>query len=273
MLKDLGIGGKIITSFHGSDLGRVLRRKGGGVYRDLFDRVDLFTANSNYTRESLISVGCPEHKIRLLPVGLKVNRFVYKPRSPAGQNKTKIGTVARLVEKKGVDYAIRAVARVMPRHPNIEYGIVGDGPLRGELERLVSDLGLQDAVRFLGWLDSDEVIGFMDELHIFMLSSVIASSGDQEGQGLVLQEAQAMGLPVLATLQGGFPEGVIDGVSGLLVPERDVDALAEKLEYLIDHPERWPEMGRAGRKFVEEKYDITRLNRQLVDIYTQCLAA
>ena len=104
-----------------------------------------------------------------------------------------------------------------------------------------------------------------------MLSSVTDSEGDQEGQGLVLQEAQAMGLPVVSTLHNGIPESVLDGQSAFLVPERDVEALAEKLSYLIEHPEVWPGMGQAGRTYVEEYFDLHKLNDQLVEIYQQLL--
>jgi len=82
------------------------------------------------------------------------------------------------------------------------------------------------------------------ESHIFILSSVTADNGDQEGQGLVLQEAQAMGLPVIATLHNGFPDSVINGKSAFLVPERDINALAERIEYLVEHPGLWPRWGR-----------------------------
>ena len=99
------------------------------------------------------------------------------------------------------------------------------------------------------------------------LPSITASNGDQEGIPVVLMEAQATGLPIISTYHTGIPEVVIDGKSGFLVHEKDVDALAEKLEYLIKHPEIWPEMGRYGRKHVEEKYDIKKLNQQLVKIY------
>jgi colanic acid/amylovoran biosynthesis glycosyltransferase len=93
----------------------------------------------------------------------------------------------------------------------------------------------------------------------------------REGQALVLQEAQAMGLPVLSTLHNGIPEGLLDGKSGFLVPEKDVEALAEKLNYLIDRPEEWPQMGKAGRQYVENRYNITNLNNQLVEMYRQLL--
>ncbi len=88
-----------------------------------------------------------------------------------------------------------------------------------------------------------------------------------EGQGLVLQEAQATGMPVVTTLHNGIPDGVLDGQTGYLVPERDVDALASRLEHLIEHPEQRALMGRAGRSFVEDRYDINKLNDRLVALF------
>src|SRR4030065_356569 len=104
-----------------------------------------------------------------------------------------------------------------------------------------------------------------------MHSMVTASDGDSEGLPVVLLEAQAVGLPIISSLHGGIPEGVLDSKSGFLVPEKDVDALAKKIEYLIEHPELWPDMGRYGRKFVEERYDIQKLNQRLVKIYKALL--
>jgi colanic acid/amylovoran biosynthesis glycosyltransferase len=92
-----------------------------------------------------------------------------------------------------------------------------------------------------------------------------------EGQGVVLLEAQAYGLPVVATHHSAFPETVADDRSGFLVPERDVDALAERIIYLLEHPEIWPKMGRAGRAHVEANYDINKLNDRLVEIYQELL--
>jgi colanic acid/amylovoran biosynthesis glycosyltransferase len=84
---------------------------------------------------------------------------------------------------------------------------------------------------------------------------------------LFLQEAQACGLPVVATEHGALPEGLVAGCSGLLVPERDVEALAQRLEFLLTHQELWPEMGRSGRVFVEQRYDIWQLNAELIELY------
>src|SRR5262249_14392219 len=155
---------------------------------------------------------------------------------------------------KGHEFVIRAIAKLCARHKNVQYDIVGDGPLRKKLEQLTAELRVQVAVTFHGALDSDGVRRQMAEAHLFVLTSVNIE-GDQEGQGLVLQEAQASGLPVVATNHGGLPEGLLPDQSGFLVPERDVDALAERLNFLVEHTEIWPTMGNAGRRFVEARYD------------------
>jgi len=265
--KEIGIPGKYATSFHGHDVNSYPKIMGENVYNVLFKNGDLFTANTNFTKQQVVKIGCDEKKIIILPVGLRVEKFKFSTRKIQSEKPIKILTVGRLVEKKGYEYAIRAIVKIVAKHENIFYMIAGDGPLRDELESLVSELGARNYVKFMGAVEEDEVLNLYQQAHIFVLPSVTASNGDREGQALVLQEAQAMGLPVVSTLHNGIPEGVLDGKSGFLVPEKDVDALADKLEYLIEHPELWPEMGMYGRKFVEERYNIKKLNQQLVEIY------
>src|SRR3972149_897016 len=153
----------------------------------------------------------------------------------------------------------------------IEYIIIGEGPLRKNLENLLLEEGMNNNIKLLGRMNQSEIKYYMDNSDIFILSSVTALDGDTEGTPTVLMEAQACGLPVVSTRHSGIPEVVLDGKSGFLVPERDVDALSEKLDYLIRNPELWPEMGRYGRKFVEERYDIHKLNQRLVKIYEALL--
>ncbi len=272
-LRDIdAVRGLIITTFHGYDVNMYPQECGEDIYEDLFNKGDLYTVNSNFTGSKIKELGCDENKIIRLPVGLKVSEFQYKEREALPGREIRVLTVARLVEKKGIEYSLKAIARVLGKHPNVRYRIVGDGPLREPLGTLIGQLDIQNNVELLGWKNQGEVRQLYNESHIFVLSSVTSSDGDQEGQGLVLQEAQAAGLPVVSTLHNGIPEGVLDGESGFLVPERDVDALADKLNFLIEHPELWPHMGRAGRKYVEERYDINTINDRLVEIYHQLLA-
>ena len=256
----------LVVSFHGYDFSTLPRKEGPDMYRKLFETVDAVTANSDYTRKQVEKLGCPAAKLHKLPVGLHLSEFPFRERTLRPGEPFRILSVGRLVEIKGHDYAIRAVARLRERHRHLRYTIVGEGPLRKKLETLVKDLNAEEFVTLHGAADSAEVRRLMDESHLFVLASV-SVEGDQEGQGLVLQEAQASGLPVIATNHGALPEGLLVGQSGFLVPERNVDALVGRLSEFIAHPEAWPQMGRAGRKFVGERYDISKLNQPLSQIY------
>jgi len=259
--------GKIITTFHGYDMSMFILNKGSNVYKDLFLNGDLFLPISDYWKGKLVKLNCDEKKIIVHRMGINLEKFKYSERKIQPGEPIKILTVGRLVEKKGHEYLIKAIAKVITNHTNITCIIAGDGPLRNKLESLVSEMGIKNYVKILGAVEQNEVIRLYKQAHIFILPSVIADNGDQEGIPVVLMEAQAVGLPIISTYHSGIPEVIMDGKSGFLVPEKDVNALADRLDYLIKHPEIWLEMGRCGRDFVKEKYDIKKLNQQLVEIY------
>jgi colanic acid/amylovoran biosynthesis glycosyltransferase len=272
LLREIGaIRGKVVTTFHGYDMSTYVRKQGNGVYNFLFEKGDLFLPISERWKERLMQLGCDERRIVVHRMGIDTAKFKFSPRQ-GHKGDIELLTVARLVEKKGVEYAIRAVARALKKHPNIVYKIAGDGPLKGKLESLVEELGIKKSVKFLRWQQQQEIMELMQKGDLLLAPSVTSKEGDQEGIPVTLMEALARGLPVLSTRHSGISEVVQDGESGFLVPERDVDGLAERLEYLIEHPEIWPEMGRAGRRFVEEHYDIDKLNDRLVEIYQKLLS-
>lgn len=256
----------LVVSFHGYDFTTLPRKHGPGLYDKLFTTADAVTVNSEFTRSRVSQLGCPAEKLKLLPVGLDLNAFPFAERVHRAGEPVRLLTVARLVEIKGHEFALRAVAEVREHHPELHYEIIGDGPLRKHLESLIADLGLHGTVTLHGARDGAFVQERMREAHLALLGSA-SVAGDAEGQGLFLQEAQACGLPVIATRNGALPEGLLPGESGFLVPERDVAAMAERIEFLVTHPERWPEMGGRGRAFVSSRYDIQQLNRQLVGLY------
>jgi colanic acid/amylovoran biosynthesis glycosyltransferase len=160
---------------------------------------------------------------------------------------------------------------VSPLRYSLEYIIIGDGPLKEDLQSLIQELDVAHVVKLLGWKQQQELIDILNEAHIFLAPSVTADNGDQDAPVNSLKEAMAMGLPVIGTEHGGIPELIEDGVSGFLVPERNTDAIAQKLCYLIEHPEIWSQITQAGRSQVEEKYDIEKLNDELVEIYQMLL--
>jgi colanic acid/amylovoran biosynthesis glycosyltransferase len=271
-LKDVGaVQGKIITTFRGYDISSYVEKRGNHIYDTLFEKGDLFLCVSEQIKDTLIKLGCDERKIVVHRSGVRLTKFDSRLRKPKSDGKLRLLTIARLVEKKGVEYGIQAVAKVLKSHPDIEYKIAGDGHLRNDLHKLLEELKVFDSVKLLGWQHQEQIIELLQEVDILLAPSVTSQTGDREGIPGAILEALAQGLPVLSTRHSGIPEVIQDGESGFLVPERDVEALAEKLEYLIEHPELWPEMGRKGRNYVQEHYDIEKLNDRLVEIYQRLL--
>jgi colanic acid/amylovoran biosynthesis glycosyltransferase len=262
----------LVVSFHGQDFSAWPRQYGLRYYRRLFANATAVTANSEHTRWRLEALGCPSQKIHKAYESWDMDAFVAKPHPRRPGEPIRVLTVARLVEKKGTEYAIQALALARRTHPQLRLEIVGDGPLRPRLEALIGQLDQCDAVTLHGTLPTPEVAELMARSHIFTLPSVTAASGDEEGLGVALVEAQAAGLPVVATHHGPFPEVVLDGITGFLVPERDPGALAQKLVYLADHPEAAKAMGAAGRKHVEHEFDERALTRQILAIYDWSVA-
>lgn len=266
-LREIGaIRGKVVTTFHGYDITSYLKERGSGVYSTLFEKGDLFLPISQRWKERLVALGCPEDKIVIHRMGINASHFPFVKNTVSQGEVVNLVTIARLVEKKGVEYGIRAVAQLVVRHYRIRLTIVGDGPLRQELQKLIADLNMEEHIFLVGPKTQGEIFELLKEADLFMAPSITASNGDQEGIPVVLMEAMAIGLPILSTWHSGIPELVRDGVNGYLVPEKNVLLLAHKMKELIDNRWTWGNMSRAGRQIVEEHYDIHRLNHKLENI-------
>lgn len=272
LLKETGVvRGKLVTTIHGYDITSYLKNSGRDVYDHLFMVGDLFMPISERWLKELLGLGCPEEKIKVHHMGVDLDKFAFIPRGTGDAEAINILSVARLVEKKGVEYGIRAIAKSLPMCPNIHYKIIGDGPLRDNIQKLICDLNVESNVELVGWKSQDEIVSLMKDADVLLAPSVTSADGDQEGIPVVLMEALAQGLPVLSTQHSGIPELIRDGESGYLVPERDVDALSEKLLVLSRDRDRWKDMGMAGRKCIEEEFNICNLNTSLVREYEKLL--
>jgi len=254
-----------VVSFYGVDASGHLREN-PDRYDAVFDRADAITVLSEDMRSDLVEAGCPAPKTHIQPLCIDVEKFPYRARSRDGDEPIHVATVGRFVEKKGIEYALRAMAEVANTH-RITYSIAGDGERRERIESLIIELGLEDSVNLLGWQSQSEIVDLMHDAHLFLLPSVTAEQGDKEGTPTVLLEAQATGLPVVSTRHAGIPEIVADGESGILVPERDVGALVDAIETLIRDPERREEMGARGRDRIEQKHAIDVVCDDLLDLY------
>lgn len=165
-----------------------------------------------------------------------------------------------------------AVAKLVSKYPYLVYQIVGEGPLKSVLEKETVALGIQKNVIFLGWKQQEEIVQLLSETDILIAPSVTAADGDQEGIPVTLMEGMARGLPVIGSMHSGIPELIQDGVNGFLVPERDADALASKLQLLITNAELRVSLGRAGRLHIEQHFDIHHLNDELLKTYQKLVA-
>jgi colanic acid/amylovoran biosynthesis glycosyltransferase len=270
-LRQLGaVNCRIVTSIRGSDITVSLPRR-KEVIKELFREGDLFLPVSHSLKEHLVRAGCSEEKIIVHHSGIDCSRFMFFERSVAAGEPVRMLTIGRLVEKKGVAFAIEAIARLISEGRRVSYTVIGDGELRNELGEMIQRQGLTEHVRLVGWKTREQVSAFLEEAHILVAPSVTSAEGDQEGIPNVLKEGMASGLPVVTTLHSGIPELVVNGISGFTVPERDVESLAASLRYLIEHPELWPAMGRSGRSMVEKHFDIEKLIDELVEIYRRLL--
>jgi len=240
--------GPISTGFYGYDVTREPRLRGRDLYRELFEDAAVLLPNSDHLASLLRDAGAPPAKIEVHRFGIDPAAFPQVDRSgrdPAAPWRAL--AVGRLVEKKGFGDLLEALGRLRATEPQLHATIVGEGPLRGELEALARSLGIADRVRFAGWCTPAEVAAAMAEADLLVVPSVTAADGDMEGMPLVILEAMATGLPVVGTRHSGIPEIVLDGITGRIVPERDPAALAGAIASLAD-PSNRRELGEAGHR-------------------------
>jgi colanic acid/amylovoran biosynthesis glycosyltransferase len=213
----------------------------------------------------------------MLPCGVRIYHGT-PDLTCASQSRPKDGSgpacfafVGRLVPKKGCQYLIRAMAEVQKVIPDAALVVIGDGPLRKELE--LQGAAVLKKIEFLGVRGPSVVRDWMNRAALFSTPSVVAESGDAEGFGMVFAEAQAMGLPVVSFASGGIPEVVADKQTGFLVPECDWQALASRLLLLLGNRTLWTRFSVAGRLRARSLFDVRRQAAALEGIYEDALIA
>jgi colanic acid/amylovoran biosynthesis glycosyltransferase len=265
-LRTIGVlQGPIITFFHANDISELPRRRGHGMYAPLFRDGELMCAISEHGCERLLALGCPPAKLRLHRMGVvpEMSPHSASPQTDEKGKPMRVLTVARLTEKKGVAYALQALALCRGRE-RLRYTVVGDGPERPRLAFLCEALGLETLVRFEGAVDHEAVARYLREADVFLLPSVTARGGDEEGIPVALMEAMARGLPVISTRHAGIAELVEDGISGFLTNERDVVALAQALDHMLESPGQRRALGDAGRRRILAEFHLEVLNDRLL---------
>jgi glycosyltransferase involved in cell wall biosynthesis len=226
------------------------------------------TANSEAVKRHVHRVeGCSLERIVVIPNGIDLDRIATAPHegdAPLSDSRPVIGTIGRLSPKKGQEDLLSAAALVLARMPEARVVLVGDGRLAGALRKQAHDLGIESRVRFLGAVpDGARLLPLLD---VYVLPSHI------EGMSMGLIEAMAAGRPIVATDAGGNAENVIDGVSGLIVPPRAPDRLADAILTLLKDPDRARAMGEQARRRAREHFTVDTMVRRMEQLYRECLA-
>lgn len=229
---------------------------------------DMITTNSSYTKqqiEALVPLPCP---CRVIPMGVSLPDQL--PPVKEFREHT-ILYVGRLVEWKGVNTLIHSMTRVRMAIPDARLTIVGEGPIRDSLQRLVQDNGLHDAVSFCGRVSEEELKKLYDSAAVFVLPSRRYQGLVMEGLGVVLLEAMSHGVPVIGSNVGGIPDIIDDGRNGFLFPSEDEKILAEKIVTLLSDTVLAEQFLLAGYETVRTRFSWEEISRQFSEAYEQVL--
>lgn len=260
----------VVVSFHGSDVAGSMVTPGyAKAVREMFSLAAAVPCRSEQLAGAVGRLGCPAEKLRLMRTVLPEIPFLQ--RQPPANGAWRIVQAARLVAKKGLASSLRAFAAFSKPFPLATFTIAGEGPMEEELRRLTEELGLNDRVRFTGFLQQEALQQLFRESHIFLHPSETAD-GDVEGVPNALLEAMAGGLPVVATRHGGIPEVVHDGETGLLCAERDVEGLTAALLRLAESPEYFGQLSARASASVKEQFSAIRQIAAVEAIYSEAIA-
>src|SRR5438132_10910243 len=234
----------------------------------MLDAVKLVLVRSESLRRAVVDLGCDEKKIDVQRTWIPLHEFPFRERNfVAAATEWRFVQACRLIDKKGLPVTLRAFASFLRQYPNATLTIAGEGPLLGQLQDLVLELKIDHGVSFSGFISQEQLRDIYYVSHIFLHPSETGADGNQEGVPNSMLEAMASGLPVFATDHGGIPEAIENGVSGILVPERDHEALSYALLEAVQDRHLLARLARNGAAAVAEKFDQRNQIRRLEEIY------
>jgi len=252
----------LYVHFHGFDVSAYVNKLHWRLqYRKLARQAAGIVCPSVFLASKLGAIGIPYRTVYVVPCGVDTEEF--KPANGMRDGKLLLG-VGRFVEKKGQRYTIAAFSDVARLDPDIRLEMIGDGPLLSRCIELSQELGVAQRVAFVGAREHEYVREAMQRASVFVQHSVTAPNGDTEGLPVAILEAMASGLPVVSTQHAGIPEAVVHGKTGLLVHEKDTDAMAKAILRVLENAELAHSMGLAGRRRALLHFAATK-NTQAID--------
>ena len=254
----------LLFTSHGGDLfglqGIIINR----IKRWVILKSDALTVVSRSMIEEVKRIGAEHKRVYIIPMGADLKtRFVPVETT---QNNNNLLFVGRLVEKKGLHYLIHAIPLILKIHPQATLQIAGDGPEKINLKRMCENLGVSEKVRFLGAVKNERLPALYQRSDVLVFPSIIADDGDREGFGLVLVEGLGCECATVVTDLPAMQDIIIDGKTGLVVPQKSIRELADKINCLLDDRKLRRSLGREGRRMVLKNYDWNIIARQYADL-------
>jgi colanic acid/amylovoran biosynthesis glycosyltransferase len=267
----------LVTTFYGYDLSLLpqVEPEWHHRYETLFNEGSHFFVEGSHMKQKLIDLGCPSHKVTVHHLGVKTSTLPYKPRLRTKGAPLRVLMAGRYTEKKGFPYAVDAFAQFLNSGGHGRLTLIGgsrdehtERSFRASLAEQVARHGIEDAVHFRGFLPHDQLIQAYLDHHVLLSPSVEAEDGDTEGGApITLIEASATGMPVVSSMHCDIPEVVIDGETGLLVEERDIQGLAASLMSLYTDRRRLRSMGCIAREHIKKEYDAEQQGMRMDQLY------
>ncbi len=244
-----------IISFHGVDTSDALDQQD---FEELVKYTDLFLARCESMRDVLVERGCPRERIRLNPTGVPVPDAVPECRLPDRDRgePMRLLQACRLVEKKGLDITVDAVARLKKKNFPVTLDIAGNGRCEQDLKKQVEQLGLGDVVRFLGFVENEQLLDSLENYHLFLHPSRTTETNDREGIPNSMLEAMAYGVPAIATKHAGIPEVLNHEENGLLMNGHGAAELAELIRQAAEQDGLYAKLSAGARDTIVNQFSF-----------------
>lgn len=223
--------------------------------------------NSSATRNFCLEAGLPKEKLKIIPFGVDTEFF--RPLGlPKDDKVFQILSVGYLIERKGFEYLIKAIKEIKKEYSQVKLKIVGIGPLEDKLKILINELNLEKEAEIVKNVSDEELLHLYNTSDLFVLPSIVDSQGNTEGLGVVLLEAMACGLLVMGSNVGGIPDIIEDGVTGILVKEKDIIGISKSISFIMKNKSLCMMISKKGYKYVQRRFTWKRISEDYIKLIT-----
>lgn len=257
----------LVCSFYGGDVFKYPKEpENARKYKKLFNAFSRGIVLGPYMKQALVDLGCPEEKLIVNHLGVDVDRIGFKQRSFEEDRPIRFLIASSIVEKKGIDIALAALKSV-EKEMDFTLDIIGDGPLKNQIISIIQELNLEKKVVLHGYKPYPYFLDLAGKCDIYIQASKTAKNNDKEGTPMAIIDAMASGMPVVATRHSDIPEIVLDGTTGFLATENDVDSLSEAISKMIKRRFELQTLSQNCRARIENEFNLHKQVTKLEKIY------